>query len=240
MRYPSSSLAKDETIVFDVHHHPFVLWKQALPLVLFLAVWLALVIEVDFFRRGWVLLAALAALLLLALYLAWGFAVWAHVNLVLTDRRLVYRSGVITRHSREIPLSRINDVTSLQMVLGRLFGMGDLVVDTAGDAGKVPFFDVPSPDELKLEIMERVHAARGDAPGDGTRSLAREVALEVKRDQPTVELPPLPQERPPLYSEIVDQIERLDAMRERGVITDAEFEEAKRAMLAKLTKEPGA
>ncbi len=238
MRYPSSSLAKDETIVFDVHHHPFTLSRPALPLLVFLVVWLVLVAKVGFFREGWVLLAGFAVLAALALYFAWRIAVWSHVNFVLTDRRLVYQSGVLTRHSREVPLSRVNDVTGCQMVLGRIVGMGDIVIEVA-DKGKAPFFDLPDPGKLKLAILEQVHAARGDAPGEGARSLAREAAREVKREQPTAELPPLPPERPPLYSEIVDQIERLDSMRERGVISDTEFEDAKSSLLDRLKKEPG-
>lgn len=238
MKYPSSSLAKDETIVFDVHHHPFVLSKPALPLVVYLVVWILLVATVGFFREGWVLLVGLCVLTALAFYLAWRVVVWSHVNFVLTDRRLVHKSGVLTRHSREIPLSRINDVTCFQMVLGRIFGMGDIVIEASLEQGKAPFFDLPSPEKLKSEIIEQVHTARGDAPGEGAKSLAREVAREVKREQPTVELSALPPERPPMYSEIVDQIERLDSMRERGVISDFEFEEAKRSLLDRLKKEP--
>jgi hypothetical protein len=76
------------------------------------------------------------------------------------------------------------------------------------------------------------------ASGERARELALEVARAVQREQPTGELPLIPPERPPLYSEIVDQIERLDSMRERGVISGAEFEEAKQAMMARLKKEP--
>lgn len=236
MRYPSSSLAVDETIAFDVHHHPVVLFKPFALLLVYLAAWLTLVAEVRFFQEDWVLLGGFALLVLLAAYDAWEVVVFTHVNLVLTDRRLVYQSGVFTRTSREIPLSRINDVTLLQMVLARLFGSGDLVIDSGADSGQWALFDLPKPGTLKLQILDGAHAARG-GPGD-EKAIALEVARAVNREQPTIELPPLPPERPPLYSEIVDQIERLEAMRERGVISGAEFEEAKRGLLSRLNKEP--
>lgn len=237
MRFPSSSLAKEEIVIFDVHHHPFVLARPAAPAFAYLVVWLILLAKVRFFRVGWVLLAGLAILVLLLLYWAWRIAVWTHVNFVLTDRRLIYQSGVLTRHSREIPLSRINDVTFCQMVLGRILGMGDLVIESASETGKVPFFDLPGPAELKLEIIEQMHSDSARGGGEDAKSIATEVAREVRREQPTAEMPPLPPERPPLYSEIVDQIERLDAMRERGAITDDEFEEAKRGLLDRLKRE---
>jgi uncharacterized membrane protein YdbT with pleckstrin-like domain len=240
MKYPESELAADETIAFDVHHHPIVLGRTLLLVLAYLAAWLTLVVLFDFFRGGWQALAGLVLLLALLALLAWRIIVWRHVNLVLTDRRLVYRSGVFSRHSREIPLRKIDDVTMYQMVTGRIFSSGDLVIKTATDAGarQSAFFDVPHPERLKREILERAHALGQGASGESARELALEVAKAVQREQPTGELPPIPPERPPLYSEIVDQIERLDSMRERGVISGAEFEEAKQAMMARLKKEP--
>jgi uncharacterized membrane protein YdbT with pleckstrin-like domain len=240
MKYPESELAADETITFDVHHHPLVLAKTAFLVLLYLAAWLALVVALDFFKGGWAMLVGLAILLALLVLFAWRVVVWTHVNLVLTDRRLVYRSGVLTRHSREIPLSRINDVTMYQMVPGRIFGMGDLIIKSAseGGGGQSAFLDVPHPERLKLEILEQAHALQQGASPESAKALALEVARAVQREQPTGELPALPPERPPLYSEIVDQIERLDSMRERGVISDAEFEEAKQGLIARLKKEP--
>jgi uncharacterized membrane protein YdbT with pleckstrin-like domain len=236
MKYPKSSLSKDETIVFDVHHHALVLAKPAVILIVYAAVWFVLMIYVGFFRTDWALLAGIILFIVAASYIAWEILSWTHMNLVLTDRRFIYQSGVFTRHSREIPLSKINDVTMLQMVLGRLFGMGDIIIDSGSDSGQWAIFDVPRPGNLKLSMLEGAHAAQNGPAGD--RELALEAARTVSREQPTLELPPLPPERPPLYSEIVDQIERLDAMREWGVISGGEFDEAKQGLLARLNREP--
>lgn len=240
MKYPKSALATDETILFDVHHHISVMLK---PMLLFdscLVAWLILVIKVDFFRRGWVFLAGLALLIALFAYQAWRVLVWTRVNLVLTDRRLVYRSGVFTRHSSEIPLGKISGVATYQMFLGRIFSSGDLVIkfDSASGIVESAFLKLPQPEKLKLDILKQVHALKAEISDERTTSLAVEVAQAVKREQPTYELPPLPPERPPLYSEIVDQIERLDALRERGTLTDSEFEEAKQGLIARLKREP--
>ncbi len=232
MKYPDSLLSPDESVIFDVHHHPYVLFGPAVLFVAALAGWLAV-----FFswrgRPGWFVYGGLALLLALAVHLAWKVQVWAHTGLVLTDQRLVYRSGVFARHSREVPLSRINDVSFHKMVRGRVLGMGDLVVETAGAAGPFAFYHVPAPERLKTQMLEQVRAA-AEVP-DGV-SIQKEVATAMERHQPTSEMPPLPPERPPLYAEIVDQIERLDAMRERGVLSVEEFQQAKDALLARLSK----
>lgn len=232
MKYPDSLLSPDESVIFDVHHHPYVLFGPAALFLVVLAAWLAVFFSWGG-RPGWFVCGGLALLLALAVNLAWNVQVWAHAGLVLTDQRLIYRSGVFARHSREVPLSRINDVSFHKMVRGRILGMGDLVVETSGDAGPFAFYHVPAPERLKTRVLEQVRA--GDAPPDGV-SIQKEVAMAVERHQPTSEIPPLPLERPPLYAEIVDQIERLDAMRERGVLSDEEFRRAKDALLGRLSK----
>lgn len=231
MSYPRSLLVEDETITFEVRHHPFFLFGPAAALAGYTAGWIALVVLSDFFRRGIPVLIGLVLLAALAIRLAWRGIVWRHIELVLTDRRLIYRYGVVSRHSREIPLSKITDVTFQQMVLGRLLGMGDLVIESASESGRCAFFDLPHPERLKLMVLQAIHGGQGESdPG----ALAAEVARAVRKDQPTEEFRALPPERPPLYSEIVDQIERLDAMRRRGVLDEEEFEAAKRGLLGKL------
>lgn len=232
VKYPDSLLSKDESVIFDVHHHPYVLFGPIALFVVFLAAWLAVFFSWGD-RPGWFIYGGLLVLLALAAYLAWKVQVWAHTNLVLTDQRLIYQTGVVSRHSREVPLSKINDVSFFKMVRGRLLGMGDLVVETASESGPFAFYHVPSPERLKMQVLEQIRAG-STAPDEV--SIQKEVAMAVERHQPTSEIPPLPPERPPLYAEIVDQIERLDAMRERGVLTGEEFQQAKDALLERLSK----
>lgn len=234
MRYPESMLSSDESVVFDVHHHPFVLWKPLALFCGFLAVWLVVLFLAS--SSYWVIFSGLIILLALSLFMAWKVQVWSHVNLVLTNQRLIYRTGVITRRSREIPLSKINDVSFYQMVLGRLLGMGDLVVESASESGPFAYFNVPEPERLKMQVIEEIRAAHAGG-GPDQASIQQEVARAVEKHQPTSEITALPPERPPLYSEIVDQIERLEALRERGTLTPEEFQQAKEALLDKLSRE---
>lgn len=232
MKYPEAMLSTDESVIFDVHHHPYVLAKPVALFIAFLVIWLAVFFSWGD-RPGWFIYGGLIVLFALALLMAWKVQVWTHTNLVLTDQRLIYQTGVIARHSREVPLSKINDVSFFKMVLGRMLGMGDLVVETASESGPFAFFSVPAPEQLKMQVLEAIRSVQ--APPSEV-SIQKEVAFAVERHQPTSEIPPLPPERPPLYSEIVDQIERLDGMRERGVLTSEEFQTAKDALLARLSK----
>ncbi|PKQ28187.1 MAG: hypothetical protein CVT63_04085 [Candidatus Anoxymicrobium japonicum] len=230
MKYRESMLSTDEMVVFDVHHHLFVLWKPVVLLCGFLATWIAILFPTG--ADAWIVFGGLLVILALSFYLASRVLIWSHANLVLTDGRLIYQTGVISRRSREIPLSKINDVSFCQMVLGRLLGMGDLVVESAGESGPFSYRNVPGPEKLKMQVLEQIRRQHG---GEDEPSMQQRVARAVEKHQPTSEINPLPPERLPLYSEIVDQIERLDAMREQGVLTPEEFQRTKEALLEKLS-----
>lgn len=236
MKYPESLLSSDETVHFDVHHHPVVLWWPVLLVCLYLALWITLMATVRFFREGPALMACAVVLVVLAAFLVSRVLLWSHTSLVLTNHRLIYHTGVFARHSRETPVSTITDVSSSQLILGRIFGYGDLLIELASESRKLPYFDFPHPDKLKLGIVEQVRA--GDVTGgNDASSVAEEVAMAVARAQPTQAIAAVPPERPPLYSEIVDQIERLDELREKGTLSDDEFRKAKESLLDRMSKD---
>lgn len=237
MKYPEKMLSEGEAKVFETHYHPVVLVKSFLPVLLFTGLWLAGLFTVEFLRERWMVVIGFALFAVLAAVAAWRLIVWLHVILALTDRRLVFQSGVFSRRSREIPLSKITDVSSYQSVSGRILGTGDLVVESESESGPVPFFNIPHPERLKATILSEAHGSMTAFRETADRSLVEDVARAVQREQPTHEITPLPPERPPLYSEIVDQLERLDGLRKRGVVSEEEFEKAKASLLKRLEGE---
>src|SRR4051794_10559001 len=113
MAYPARLLAADEDIVLDLHPH----WKRVgLPLLL-LPVGVGVASYGSFAlpdneARPWLRWAilAVAALLLFRLTL-WPFLSWQTTHYVLTTRRVVLRRGVLSRSGRDVPLTRVNDVS---------------------------------------------------------------------------------------------------------------------------------
>ncbi len=72
-----------------------------------------------------------------------------------TDRRVVHRDRVLLlRESWEdIPLDRIQDVIRRRGLLGRLWGFGTLIVQTAAAGGTIVMHQIPSPDQTQALIM---------------------------------------------------------------------------------------
>jgi uncharacterized membrane protein YdbT with pleckstrin-like domain len=57
------------------------------------------------------------------------------VRYTVTDSKLQIDTGLLARTTRNIPLSRVQDVTVSATIPQRLLGFGDIVIDNASDLG---------------------------------------------------------------------------------------------------------
>ena len=85
---------------------------------------------------------------------------WQFTYFVLTDDRVIYRTGVFAKHGVEIPLTRINNINFHQGMVDRLVGAGTLEIESAGQDGESRFSHVRHPDGIQQEIYRQmeVHA----------------------------------------------------------------------------------
>src|SRR5674536_110971 len=77
---------------------------------------------------------------------------------VITTSRVVIRTGILARRGRDIPLSRVNDVTFSSTVFERLLHCGTLVVESAGERGQVTLTDIPQVEEVQRELYRLLEA----------------------------------------------------------------------------------
>ena len=155
MAYPDDLLVDDEQVV--VHRHPH--WKMlvlpvlALLLVVGVASFLAALVSAQTWAVWvWLGLAA-AGLALVGRFTLYPVVRWRTTHFVVTDRRVLVREGVFTRHGMDIPSKRINSVQFRQGLLDRILGSGTLVIESDSD-GSLEFDDVPG--------VRRVHAVLYD------------------------------------------------------------------------------
>jgi uncharacterized membrane protein YdbT with pleckstrin-like domain len=204
--FPERLLGENEEIVYDLRPHWWALVGPVLLAVLVLAA----------ASVGWALLpggelhwpvrfaATGAALLILLIFALPPYLRWVTTHFVLTTDRLIFRSGVLAKLSREIPLERLNDVTFTQSLWERLIGAGDLLIESAGERGQQVFENVPHPEAVQLEIYRQMEANGQRMTSGG---------------------------RPP---STMDDLERLARLRDRGHITEDEFQQKKRDLLDRL------
>jgi uncharacterized membrane protein YdbT with pleckstrin-like domain len=80
-------------------------------------------------------------------------------ELVLTDRCLIAKWGLLSRKTVEMALSRIESFHVTQSVLGRLLNYGDVTVVRVG-ASLEPLHGIKNPLELRRRIGASVHQRR--------------------------------------------------------------------------------
>ena len=158
MAYPTKLLAEDERLVLDLHPHWKALIAPVTVLILTLGVGgFAAAAIPDGDRQGLLrLLVLVVALALLAAYSVRPFLKWLTTHFVVTDRRVLMRTGILARTGRDVPLSRINDITFSHTFVERLLGCGTLVVESAGERGQVTLSDVPKVERVQRQLYDLV------------------------------------------------------------------------------------
>ena len=156
MAYPRRLLADGEEVQHDLHPHVRVLAGPVLVLLLLvpLASFVAAKAPHGPAQAPLRIAIGVIALLLLLVLVLRPYLRWVTTHYVVTDRRLITRRGVLTRSGRDVPLSRITDVSFEHGLLERLLGCGTLVVATAGERGGVVLVDVPGVEEVQRRLHE--------------------------------------------------------------------------------------
>ena len=81
---------------------------------------------------------------------------------VIAGDRLRFETGMTSKSTRNIQLSKIQDVRVDQKLRQRIFNVGDLSIETAGESSRLQIHNVDNPQGLADEIMNRVqHGATG-------------------------------------------------------------------------------
>jgi uncharacterized membrane protein YdbT with pleckstrin-like domain len=84
------------------------------------------------------------------------FLRWLTTQYVFTDRRIIIRRGLLTKQGRDMPLSKTNNITFNQGILGRIFNYGDLDIDSGNVDGSLIINDVPNVEEIQRDVYRLV------------------------------------------------------------------------------------
>jgi uncharacterized membrane protein YdbT with pleckstrin-like domain len=97
----------------------------------------------------------------LLIWLAEDFANWYTDRLVVTNKRVYRLYGVLTTHSPSIALTAVAFIDPKQPLLGRVFGYGTILLDSAAqrDEPLARFDYLPAADRLHRQILELRWAA---------------------------------------------------------------------------------
>jgi membrane protein YdbS with pleckstrin-like domain len=75
-------------------------------------------------------------------------------KVTLAGGELRYESGVLSKTTRTIPVSKVQDVRAEQTFTQRLFGIGDVMVETAGETGALEIANIDNPQRVVEAILD--------------------------------------------------------------------------------------
>jgi uncharacterized membrane protein YdbT with pleckstrin-like domain len=158
MAYPDKVLGDDEEVVRHLHPHWLtVFWPVVLLLVLVGVASFGAALVPDGDQQGtWRLGVVAAAVVLALLLVAAPLLRWRTTHYVITTHRLLYRTGILSRHGRDIGLSRITDVSYRQSLWERVINSGTVSIETAGEGGPTVFSAIPDSDGVQQLLNQLV------------------------------------------------------------------------------------
>ena len=163
MGYPTKLLGEGEIIEFEMkpHWRGLILPVIYLILTVFIGVWLF----TSLGQWGWSAdgiietigrpAIVVIAIIILFVWVVRPFLYWITTQYVFTNRRIITRAGVISKKGRDMPLSKVNNVSFEVGVLGRILNYGVLEVTSASDENLV-IQDVPNVEVIQRDVY-RLH-----------------------------------------------------------------------------------
>jgi uncharacterized membrane protein YdbT with pleckstrin-like domain len=212
--YPKHLIQEGETVALDLRPHWWYFSRNILtgiPLVILLIVVINSDTGSDFVNDslGWIV--GIAAVLWVG-WLVLKYFQWTMTYFVVTSRRVIYRTGVISKKGVEIPLERINNINFHQRIIDRVIGAGDLDIESAGKDGQTHFDFIRHPDGVQHEIYRQMETRNMPQPQPGM--------MTAPAPTPAASVP--------------EQIEQLARLRDAGHISAAEYEQKKAQLLERM------
>jgi uncharacterized membrane protein YdbT with pleckstrin-like domain len=202
--YLEGLLGDNERILMETHQHWFVLFNKIFLEIILIVI----IIAASLFAAAYypIAIAGLALVLVPLLGMLKDITVWRNQAYIVTTRRVIQLSGVLSKDVVDSSLEKVNDVKMSQSFFGRMFGYGDVEILTASELGVNLFHQIANPVEFKTEMLNAKERLGLEEIG---------IVAQAVEDIPTM-------------------IEKLDVLRKRGVLSEVEFQQKKAELLAKM------
>jgi uncharacterized membrane protein YdbT with pleckstrin-like domain len=148
MGYVENNLLSGEKIFFRTRLH----WKVfVLPALLLL---LAIALTAGAIYEGFEPYLSLLILVIPLGVLLQSYLTWRCSEFAVTDKRVLIKTGIVTRHTLETILTKVENIGVEQTLWGRLFNFGTLYVTGTGSTKEI-FPGIHAP----LEFRKAIEAA---------------------------------------------------------------------------------
>jgi uncharacterized membrane protein YdbT with pleckstrin-like domain len=156
IEYVRQQLGAVEQILYTERHHWVFFVAEMVKWILFAVAVLVLIVLLRVWwlpDAGWIWWLLLV-FLIPAARIAWGYLSWTMNVYVLTNRRVIESTGVLSKRVADSSLEKLTDIVLKQSILGRMLGYGDIIVLTASaGAGINDLKQIRRPMEFKMQMV---------------------------------------------------------------------------------------
>jgi uncharacterized membrane protein YdbT with pleckstrin-like domain len=217
MSYGESLLANAEHVLYRGRQHWLAPLSDSLrPIVLFLLGLVVLFLAV-FIRAGgfiWTIMAFVSGILVVVggVWIAIVYFTWRAQEYLITNRRVLKVEGLIDKKSGDSSLEKINDAVLAQGLVARIFKYGNLTIMTASEEAIDNYEMLAHAIDFKKAMLDAKHKLEyGEGGPASNRGSAKSAGDEVEA-----------------------ALDRLAALRDKGKITQADYERKKAEILDKM------
>ena len=197
-----TQLKKDEKLLIIIRQH----WiKLVLPIFAWLLLATILLLLMTNYSIAFIIILVTAIYPLIE-YINWKYNLWG-----VTNMRVVDESGFFTRYSKESPLDKINNVEYDQPLMGRLFGYGNVDIQTAAEMGETKYTLIHHPKLLKDTITNAQEEYKKIQITSQATQLAQAIAKNIN---PAAA---------PSQQMIAGELQKLFELLQKGAITQEEY-----------------
>jgi len=210
MRTP---LQKGEKVLLVTRTSPISLvWPLLAALAGLVAAWF-IITKTDTVLWG-LAVAGLGLIIFLYKYFLWRVNIW-----VVTSFRVIDEMGLFSHYAKESPLEKINNVSYDQSIWGRLLNFGHVEIQTAAEVGATDYYNVYHPKRLKDTITLAQSEYKNVQFGNQALQMAD--ALRLAQDTNTSTK----------SHSMAAELEKLFELRQKGVLSEEEYNRAKNKLL---------
>jgi uncharacterized membrane protein YdbT with pleckstrin-like domain len=208
MGYVEALMSSNEKIVVRTRQHWIVLARSFFGnLVMAVLIVILAFFATVFAALGPLGLTVLVLLIIPLVNFGWALLQWWNEEYLVTNRRVIQAEGIINKEVIDSSLEKVNDVVLSQSILGRLLNYGDIEILTASEIGVNKLHKIGQPVTFKTEMLNQKEALGLDEHFGTAR---------------------------PHHDDVPELIAELDDLRKQGVLTEAEFQQKKEQLLAKM------
>jgi len=168
LTYVEKHLIPGETVQYQTNLHWIVMLSHAGLAAFFFAAGVALLIlhfgaqQTGVARSLALLLVALGAFVVAAILFAVGLIKRNSTEMGITNKRVIVKTGLATRRTIELLLSRIESVVVEEPAMGRVLGYGTVIIRGTGGTPEV-FEKIAHPLEFREQVQSQIASSHKQA-----------------------------------------------------------------------------